>query len=95
MIPIPKCVFDIAQRIESENEPRTNHQYGYLNRTDLFLVAISIADPNSKFFFTTDRKLLKSQVLTKYCKKDFEICNGVKRNTTLHIKSGIKWLYDN
>jgi hypothetical protein len=94
MTPPPKCVFKLAHSIESEDKRQSYNEYGYLDRTDLLLIASVIGDPNSKFFFSKDHKLLESLILPKYCKSGFEICDGVKRNTTLYIKNGIDWLYE-
>jgi predicted nucleic acid-binding protein len=40
-----------------------------LHVTDAVIVAFAIADPNAKFFFTRDKKLLNNKIITKYVKE--------------------------
>jgi hypothetical protein len=92
IIPPSECVFEMAHRIESDDKAHSYADYGYIDRTDLFYASSAIADPNSKFLFTEDKVLLRSEILKKYCKKDVELCDGKTRNTDLRIKSAVSWM---
>lgn len=58
-----------------------------LDPTDLVIVAHALADPDSKFLFTTDKKMIESDIITVIEKKMRQFDN--KRNIELEIKDSL------
>jgi len=53
-----------------------------LDATDIMILAYALADPDSKFLFTTDTKMLRNARIKEY---DRYLQDDKRRNTTLII----------
>lgn len=78
LTPPPSAALEIMQHLHS-NDP-------YLDATDIMIVSHVLSDPNSKFFFTNDAKLLKSRQI-KECEQ--QLRDDGKRETDLKISGGL------
>lgn len=57
----------------------------FLDATDVMILSHVLSDPDSKFFFTPDSKILENAVITNLEKR---LRDEGKRNTTLKIYDG-------
>ncbi len=77
MKPPPKEAFDIMTLLSSKTD---------LDPTDTMIVSHALADPNSKFFFTSDSKLIGNQVIEDIEK---ELRDNDKRSVEMIIQDSI------
>ena len=77
MKPPPKEAFDIMMLLSSKTD---------LGPTDTMIVSHALADPNSKFFFTSDSKLIGNQVIEDIEK---ELRDNDKRSVEMIIQDSI------
>lgn len=78
LTPPPSAAFKIMKRLH-DNDP-------YLEATDIMIMSHVLADPNSKFFFTNDAKLLKSRQI-KECER--QLRDDGKRAVELVVSGGL------
>lgn len=57
----------------------------HLDTTDIMIVSHALADPKSRFFFTTDSKLIGNLAISEH---DADLRNSQKREAELTIKDG-------
>jgi predicted nucleic acid-binding protein len=63
-----KCFPPLNTKVDNIAQELLNHD-NELHVTDAVIVAFALADPNAKFFFTRDGKLLNNKIIMKYEKE--------------------------
>lgn len=78
LVPVDKGAFAIMRELRDKDQR--------LEGTDIMILAHVLHDPDSKFFLTTDRKMINNQMIADY---EEEMRRSKRRNTELKITDSV------